>query len=131
MAQLNTSPWPTTGSSPVQGITHVAWPPTVKSNSKGSGDIFSSQSEVNENRLTGVAPSQGNSNFADFGNVNTSSTDISAINNSAQFRDPFGGAPSSSFQQQSGKSRILHHMPYKSSTKQRINILLVKFLATP
>ena len=108
MTQLNTSPWPTTGSSPVQSATHLVWPPSVRNNSKGNGDIFSTQPGFSENQLSGTSTSQTNSNFADFGNVNTiSSANLSTSKpTSGPFPDPFGAAPNSNFQQQSGRNTI-------------------------
>jgi hypothetical protein len=109
LTQLNTSPWPTTGSSPVQSATNLVWPPSINSNSKGSGDIFSTQTELSENQLTRTSSSEANSNFAAFGNANTlSSANLNTSKTTSRpFPDPFGAAPNSNFQQQSDNNNDL------------------------
>jgi hypothetical protein len=104
LAQLNTSPWPTTGSSPVQSTSQV-WPPNLTSNLKSKDDALSSQQKQAENRFDGIPSSNANSNFADFGNINTFSNSHQPKSKSTlgTFPDPFGEAPNSNLHQQSGK----------------------------
>ena len=104
LAQLNTSPWPTTGSSPVQS-TSQAWPPNLPSNLKSEDDNLSLQQKQIENRFDGIPSSNANSNFADFGNINTFSNTHQPKSKSTlgPFPDPFGAAPNSNLHQQSGK----------------------------
>ena len=103
MTQLNTSPWPTTGSSPVQSTDHFNWPPNAKSNGKESDDFFQTQPIEREPEIsTGTLKY---SNFADFGNVNTSSNEPSKAA-FGTFPDPFGAAPNNNLSQQSGKKKL-------------------------
>ena len=108
LTQLNTSPWPTTGSSPVQSAANLVWPPVVTSNSKIGGDnAFAAKSGLNDGLKRDTSASTTNSNFADFSNANniSSNANINAgkIAAASPFPDPFGAAPNSNYQQQSGK----------------------------
>ena len=108
LAQLNTSPWPTTGSSPVQSTSNLNWPPNVNSNLNAGGNSFSTQPSAKQ--FGGSSTSTENTNFADFGNVNTAPNtqqqQPSTIkSNFGSFPDPFGAAPNSNLQQQSGKKQ--------------------------
>jgi len=107
LTQLNTSPWPTTGSSPVQS-SQLNWPPSLDNGSKIGNDTFSTQpiqSEIPHSRTT----SSHNSNFADFGSVNPSSNANLSRNKSGlgPIPDPFGSAPSSNLHTQSDNSNDL------------------------
>ena len=105
LAQLNTSPWPTTGSSPVQSTSNLNWPPNVNSNLNVGGDSFSTQ--LNAKSYSSSSSAQENTNFADFGNVNAiPNTQTPASKPSfGSFPDPFGAAPNSNLHQQSGKKK--------------------------
>ena len=105
MAQLNTSPWPTTGSSPVQTTSQINWPPNLNSNYKPEENELASQQKQNENQFSGISSTNADSNFADFGNINAFSNTEQSKNKSTlgPFPDPFGAAPNSNLHQQSGK----------------------------
>ena len=105
LAQLNTSPWPTTGSSPVQSTSNLNWPPNVNSNLNTGGDSFSTQ--LSAKPFSGSSSTQENTNFADFGNVSTipNSQPSTTKPSFGSFPDPFGAAPNSNFHQQSGKHK--------------------------
>ena len=106
LAQLNTSPWPTTGSSPVQSTSNLNWPPNVSSNLNAGGDSFSTQ--LNAKPFSGSSSTQENTNFADFGNVSTipNSQPATTKPSFGSFPDPFGAAPNSNLHQQSGKQKV-------------------------
>lgn len=112
LTQLNTSPWPTTGSSPVQSAANLVWPPAVSSSSKIGGDsAFAANPGLIDDLKRGTSASATNSNFADFSNVNnlSSSATINAskIATASPFPDPFGAAPNSNYQQQSDNNNDL------------------------
>ena len=78
----------------------------MNSNLNAGGNSFSTQPSAKQ--FGGNSTSTENTNFADFGNVNTAPNtqqqQPSTIkSNFGSFPDPFGAAPNSNLQQQSGK----------------------------
>lgn len=96
LTQLNTSPWPTTGTSPVQSSA-PAWPP-VESTGGGSvaaaGGGFGAASGASSTSAAAfggqTAITSNNKSFSSSNRFNTSSS------SSSGFPDPFGAAPTSS-----------------------------------
>ncbi len=105
LAQLNTSPWPTTGTSPVQNDAGSGWPPMAGSAGQQSAQQSSPFPPQNNPPPPGMsgfsAVSAGVSGFhsgSGFGG--------NFVTNGQSTVDPFGAAPASNIQQ-SGKNYYL------------------------
>ena len=121
MAQLNTSPWPTTGSSPVQSTSNLNWPPNFNTNTNSGGDVFSTQ--PSEKSFSGSSSTQETTNFADFGNVSSIPKTQPSTNKSnlGSFPDPFGAAPNSNFLHQQSGRKLIHIISYRLTRYIEIN----------
>lgn len=103
LTQLNTSPWPTTGTSPVQNV----------SSASAISAVWPTISNAPPQPATATAGISSNSNAGFFG-----------MNNLSQSNDPFGAAPATNLQKNENNNDLFAKAPFGSEqTHSTINAL--------